>query len=160
MEDKDGVKDRRKLDIEGWNPADCLAEEYDDATPESEGCPNYIPQECIDSSQTIVDTVHDWALNQKNIVNGKVNPQALMIWPLMHEITELQETGKFMLTSQDNSELSDKLKETTKRRGFSASRWDAPIVNDFVDGVRVGRIEYSNFPSNRKVDVQIEDCDD
>lgn len=156
--DKDGVEDIQKISIEGWDQADCLAEEYLDTKPESVGCPNFIPQECIDSAQAIVDRVHDWSLDQKDMVDGETNPQAVMIWPFVNEIIDIQETGKFILTAQDNSELSDVLKETTKKRGFSNARWGAPIVENFVDGVKVGRTEYTAFSANR--DIPPEDCDE
>jgi len=156
--DPDGIDDIQKIGIEGWKQEDCMAEEVADSIPDSVGCPNYIPQECIDSAQTIADRVHDWALDQNNTVNGPTNPQAIMIWPIVNEIIDIQETGKFMLTSHDNSELSDKLKETTNRRGFSRARWAAPIVTDFVEAIKPGRIEYSSFSANRNVEA--EDCDE
>jgi hypothetical protein len=156
--DPNGIENINKIDIEGWKQENCLAEEYLDAQPPSEGCPNFIPQECIDSALTIVERVHDWTLDQDNTVSGKTNPQAAMIWPVMQEMVDLHETGKFMLTAQDNSELSDKLRETTARRGFARGRWQAPVVDDFVQGVQLARTEYSKFSSNRSIAPS--DCDE
>ena len=140
------------------DPADCLEDDSGTDSPTGEGCPALIPPECVEAAQRVLDAVHEWALNNPDS-EGAVNPYAILMRPAIEQVLDVQEAGKFVLTSQDNSDLTDKLRQNTAARPRARNRWLHPQVVSFSDRFRPGRTDYSEHPQNPDTpDVTSERC--
>jgi hypothetical protein len=138
---------------------DCLEDDTGSEPPQGRGCPVIIPAECTTAAQKIVDAVHKWGIEQTDDNDSGVNPAAIMMFPIFRQIEDLSETGKFALVSQDNSALSDRLKDNTNRRDRARNRWNHPLVQDMARKVRPRRVEYAADPQNPDTpDVESERC--
>ena len=124
--------------------ADCLEDDSGSEPPTGTGCPVVIPPECVQSAETIVRAVGEWALNHPG-TRGPVNPAAFLLYPVVQHMIDLHDTGLFLLTSQDRSELTDELAQRLKGRPASRNRWGHPLVTDFIDRVPSGRVTYTRM---------------
>jgi hypothetical protein len=139
---------------------DCVEDDTGFDPPGSRGCPIVIPQDCVDAAQQIVDAIHHWAVNASDDNSMGVNPIAIMIQPALLQIVDIHENGKFSITSQDQSTLSDELRATTARRPLPNGRWNSKPVKDFTTVMEPNRTEYSEDPLNPNTPaVTDEECD-
>ena len=138
---------------------ECLDLEEREDSPEGEGCPVLIPQECIKAAHLIIDATMNWAIDSDDAF-GEVNPAAILIDAALKNVTDLQETSKMFMRTSDNSSLTDKLDETTMKRPEARNRWMHPMVTSYVEQIKPRRQEYESNPSsNTPVDERTEECE-
>jgi hypothetical protein len=153
-----------ELDNEG-NPIDitndenkiCIEDDTGTEPPEGEGCPVNIPPECVKAAQMIMDAVKAWTLEADD-THGDVNPNAILIDLALTPVIDAQEAGKFMLTSTDNSILSDKLSNNTAKRSFARNRYQHPLVQSYVDIVKPARVTYAEAEEDPTSNLRNRDC--